>query len=129
MDAIPTELRRHILTLCTAGAVKALRLTCKSWATLGFEYLITPTFTILSHRPDFTRLLAVSEIPLLSRRIESLFINLGELNEYHARHNSYFLQYMRDADERLAMQDASWGAYADFRIVQEKYMVGVLPVD
>jgi hypothetical protein len=91
------------------------------WATLGFEYLISPTFTTLLHRPDFQRLLAVSRIPLFSSRIENLFINLGEVNEYHARHNSYFIQYMRDPDERLAAQEISWGTYATIRKEKEKH--------
>ena len=122
MDALPTEIRRQILSHCNALGLKSLRLTSKIWATVGFEYLITSTFTTLPHRPDFTRLLAVSQIPILSNQIEALFINLGEINEYHARHNSYFIQYMRDADERLAAQEASWGAYAGFKAEKEKYM-------
>ena len=122
METLPTELRRLILMHCSLPALKSLRLTCRVWATLGFEYLISPTFTTLLHRPDFQRLLAVSQIPIFSSRIENLFINLGEINEYHARHNSYFIQYMRDPDERLAAQEMSWSAYATIRKEKEKHM-------
>ena len=122
MEALPTELRRQILSNCTPSTLKSLRLTCHTWATIGFEYLLTPTFTTLPHRPDFARLLAVSQVPLFSQRLETLSIKLGEINEYHARHNSYFVQYMRDPDDRLAAQEQTWGAYAAFRDEKGKYM-------
>ena len=122
MDALPTELRRQILAQCTVPAVQSLRLTSKLWGTLGFEYLLTSTFTALPLYPDFNRLLSVSQVPILSHKIQSIFINLGEINEYHARHNTYFIQYMRDPDERFAAQDSSWGAYATLKAQKEQYM-------
>jgi hypothetical protein len=122
MNTLPTEIRRQIITHCTVPTLQSLRLTSTIWASLGFEYLISSSFTTLPHRPDFTRLLAVSQIPILSQQIEHLIINLGEINEYHARHNSYFIQYMRDPDERLAAQESSWGSYASFKSEKEKHM-------
>lgn len=119
MEALPTELRNQILSDCTLCSVRSLR---RTWATLGFEYLLSSTFTTLPHRPDFERLLAVSKVPLFSQRLETLCINLGEINEYHARHNSYFVQYMRDPDDRLATSEQSWGAFAGFRKDKTKHM-------
>ncbi|KAG0649071.1 hypothetical protein D0Z07_4351 [Hyphodiscus hymeniophilus] len=121
MDTLPTELRQQILIHCPTPTLQSLRLTSKLWASLGFEYLISTTFTSLPHRPSFAHLLAISRTSL-SQKLKSLFLNLGELNEYHARHNSYFLQYMRDPDERLAAQESSWGSYAWFRDEKERYM-------
>jgi hypothetical protein len=89
---------------------------------LGEEYLVSPTFTTLPHRADFQRLFDTSQHPVFSRKIETLLITLGEINEYHARHNSYFIQYMRDPDERLAAQEMAWGAYATFRTQKESCM-------
>jgi hypothetical protein len=93
MERLPVELRRAVIQHLDIPTIKSLRLTSKAWGALGEEYLVSPLFTALAHRPDIGRLIALSEHPKFSFRIQKLRFNHGEINEYHARHNTYFLQY------------------------------------
>jgi hypothetical protein len=87
MDSLPTEIRQCILEFADLESIKAIRCVSKSWAALGQEYLITPSFVSLPYRDDFTRLLSISKHQDFSPLIKSIHFNQGELNEYHARHN------------------------------------------
>lgn len=114
MDTLPTELRQEILTHLCLASLKALRLTCHYWANDGLEFLISAKFTVKRHRDDCRRLLALSKHEALEKFVESLEFEMGEVDEYHARHNSYFIQYMRDPDER---DESSGKAWAEYRYV------------
>lgn len=112
MEHLPVELRQEILQRMDLETLKVMRLTTKSWASLGEEYLMPAEFSTLPHRNDIDRVLAISRHPKYSYRIQSLFINLGEINEWHARHNAYFMQYMRNSDERSEALETAWSSYA-----------------
>jgi hypothetical protein len=129
MEELPTELRRSIIQHLSLPSIKSLRLTSKAWASLGEEYLISPLFTTLPHRPDTQRLLSLSEYPKFSYRIQALKFNHGEINEYHARHNTYFLQYMRDPESRALAQDAAWSSYAWLKSLKEQHLPTSCDVD
>jgi len=116
MEKFPVELRQVILQVMDLPTLKAMRLTSKAWAGIGEEYLVSPKFTSLPHRDDMNRLLAMSSHPKYSYRIESLFFLLGEVNEYHARHNTYFLQYMRDSEEWSHTSEEAWARYNQYVI-------------
>lgn len=122
MDNLPVELRRAILTHLPLPTLRSLRLTSRTWASFGSEYLISPLFTTLPHRDDLPRLLSIASHPVFAPRIQSLQLNAGEVNEYHARHNTYFIQYMRDADERALALEGAWGRYAAVKAEKERHL-------
>jgi hypothetical protein len=122
MEHLPVELRRAVIRQVDIPSLKSLRLTSKAWAALGEEYLISSVFTSLPHRPDLPRLQALSQHPSFKHRIWSLILNHGEVNEYHARHNTYFLQYMREPESRLEAQISAWDIYAHLKESKELYL-------
>jgi hypothetical protein len=122
MEDLPIELRRVVIRHVDIPSLKSLRLTSKSWGALGEEYLISSVFTSLPHRPDLSRLQDLSQHPSFKHRIRSLILKHGEVNEYHARHNTYFLQYMREPEARLEAQTSAWGIYAHLKESKELYL-------
>lgn len=124
MEHLPIELRRAILQHLPLRDLKRIRLASKHWALLGEDYLMPSSFTSLPHRPDTARLHNIALHPTYARQIQSLTLNHGEVSEYSARHNSYFLQYLMEPEARLEQQYQMWEAYAIFRQLKEKYLPG-----
>ncbi|KAE8443819.1 hypothetical protein EG329_001326 [Mollisiaceae sp. DMI_Dod_QoI] len=122
MEFLPTELRRAILAFVDITSLKNLRLTSRIWATLGEDYLISDTFFSLSYRNDIYRLTNLAKHPKFRHKIEHLQFQHGEVNEYHARHNTYFLNYMQDPDIRMEMQTSVWSTYANLKAQKERYL-------
>jgi hypothetical protein len=122
MEYLPIELRRAVIRQVDVPSLKNLRLTSKAWGALGEEYLISSVFTSLPHCPDISRLQALSQHASFKHRIRSLILNYGEINEYHARHNTYFLQYMREPESRLEAQTSAWGVYAHLKESKDLYL-------
>jgi len=122
MEGLPIELRRGIIRRLDISTLKSLRLASKAWAALGEEYLISPLFTSLPHRPDTSRLWALSQHPNYRHRIQTLILNHGEINEYHARHNSYFIQYMREPESRLEAQNSAWATYGLLKENKDRFL-------
>ncbi|KAF4619060.1 hypothetical protein G7Y89_g14785 [Cudoniella acicularis] len=122
METLPVELRRDIVQHLAPEDLKSIRLASKLWATLGEEYLISPTFSALPYRGDLDRLESISRNLKFCFRITSLNLNHGEVNEYHARHNTYFLQYMQEPDDRLEAQSSTWASYAELRELKDQYL-------
>ncbi|KAL3428392.1 hypothetical protein PVAG01_01901 [Phlyctema vagabunda] len=121
MEHLPTELRRHILQCLSIPSLKALRQCSKIWGTLGEEYLLDPTYITYPHRDDFTRLKDISKHPRLASYIQRLEFNLGEVNEYHARHNTYFMQYTQEPEYRDQILGEAWAYLAQLKSLKEKY--------
>lgn len=44
------------------------------------------------------------------------------MNEYHARHNTYFMLYTRDPEARVAEMNSCWNAYALIREKKDQYL-------
>ncbi|KAF8863274.1 hypothetical protein BDZ45DRAFT_702598 [Acephala macrosclerotiorum] len=124
MEELPTEIRRAILVFVDIPSLKNLRLTSKLWRTLGEDYLISSTFVSLSFRNDISRLTALAKHSKFCLKIERLQFQHGEVNEYHARHNTYFLNCMQDSDTRMEMQTSVWSTYANLRAQKERYLPG-----
>lgn len=129
MEHLPIELRRAVIRQVDIPSLKNLRLTSRAWGALGEEYLISSVFTSLPHQPDLARLQALSQHPSFKHRIRTLILNHGELNEYHARHNTYFLQYMREPESRLEAQTSAWGTYAQLKEEKERYLPTSCEID
>jgi hypothetical protein len=119
MERLPIELRQEILRYLQLQDIKSIRLASTSWAELAQTYLIPPTFLSLPHRDDFGRLLLLSQHPSFARSIEKLELDMGELNEYHARHNTFFVQYMRDPEDRDHENQGAWAEYAKLKSQKE----------
>lgn len=91
MDSLPTEICNCILEFTVLDSLKALRLTCKTWAVLGQKYLISHDLLCRIYRDDFTRLLSIANHPEFSPLVKTIKFEQGELHDYHARHNMYRL--------------------------------------
>lgn len=63
---LPNEIKLMIFKNCTLASLKTLRLVSKSWAAVGLDILLLPTFVISPHRRDISRLLNISQHPTLS---------------------------------------------------------------
>jgi hypothetical protein len=122
MEELPIELRRSVLQHVDLTSLKNLRLTSKPWAELGEEYLLSPVFNVFACRPDFNRLHLIAEKEKFKYRIQSLHFNHAEVNEYHARHNTYFLQYMRDTETRVETQTSTWHNYMELKEEIESHL-------
>src|SRR5450432_1310181 len=108
MERLPVELRQEILQYLHPEDLKSIRLSSKLWAELGQGYLIKPTFLSLPYRNDFNRLLSVSRHPQLARYIEAFELHMGEMDKYHARNNIYFVQYLKDPEDRDEETRRAW---------------------
>ncbi|KAI9746210.1 MAG: hypothetical protein M1818_000891 [Claussenomyces sp. TS43310] len=112
MEALPVELCQEILRLLPLRELKSTRLVSRSLAALGSEYLIQSEFLVLPHRDDCMRLLAISRHATLASHVERVTFDMGEVDEYHARHNVYFvLLYMRDPEDRIEGSSAAQELY------------------
>lgn len=121
MDELPTELRRAVFEQCDRATVGSLRRTSKTWAKIGEEYLLPSTFTTYPYRNDTDRLDSISQYEGLAKQIQRLCLNHGEINEWHARHNTYFLNYMRNSEEVSEEMATAWHHYNYLKRLMELY--------
>jgi hypothetical protein len=121
MLLLPVEIRRHVLSYLDFESVKSIRQVSQVWGLVGAEYLMPSTFTSLPHRPDTIRLEKISQHPSFCHQIHTLRINLAAINEYHARHNIYFLQFTWEPEARGPGQESTWAAYLRLKALREQY--------
>ncbi|APA05362.1 hypothetical protein SS1G_09774 [Sclerotinia sclerotiorum 1980 UF-70] len=120
-SSLPIELIRFVILYMDLSSIKSARLTCRFLCTLSTPYLILPKFYGFAHRPDFNRILQLCRHPTFAPCIQSIELNLGEINEYHARHNTYFLQYTRHAETRVEAAEEAWLRYSSLKPLREEY--------
>lgn len=111
MEALPVELVRLVYEYCDLESVKALRLQSRIFAAIGLDYLIGESVHVVGWRAD--RLHAISTHDQLSGRIRNLCLNFAEVDEYSARHASFFQHYLEDPEERNERLAAAWAKYYD----------------
>ncbi|KAJ9154969.1 hypothetical protein NKR23_g2159 [Pleurostoma richardsiae] len=111
MDSLPVELLRLIFQYCDPAAVRNLRLVSGTLAEVGYEYLIQPEFTALAWRDDVKRLHSIASHSRLQGSVESITFNFSEVDEYNARHASYFQHYLQDPEERNGVLGEAWNRY------------------
>lgn len=128
-SSLPTELKQFIILYMDLPSIKATRLTCKLLCTLSTPHLLSPTFHSFAHRPDFDRLLKICRHPIFPPYIHALELNLGEVNEYHGRHNIYFSQYTRDPETRVAEAEDAWLRYSNLKFLREEYTPRICDLD
>lgn len=66
-DVLPYEVKRLIFDHVDLLSLKQLRLVSKSWATVGAEALLIPTFSVKSYSVDFDRLSKIGQSPAILR--------------------------------------------------------------
>ena len=121
MDRLPNETKDLVLGYLKSDveAIKNIRLVARSWAFLAAPYLLSPVFTALPHRDDFTRLIEVSQHPYFSQRIKTLSIRWMSVDEDELRliliapHGGY------DYDEEKFRK--SWGQYRTMKGLIDLY--------
>ena len=105
METLPVELLRLIYSYCDFPSTKVLREVNSTLADVGYEYLLSPSFTALSYRDDIDRLHNIALHHRLRGCIETVVINLSDLDDYDARHAAYgrhFLQLPEDRSDVLS---------------------------
>ncbi|ESZ99136.1 hypothetical protein SBOR_0546 [Sclerotinia borealis F-4128] len=118
---LPAELIETIISFMDLSSIKATRLTCKVLCIPSTPHLVPPHFHSFAHCPDSNRLLQISRHPIFSLSIKTLELNLGEFNEYRARHNTYFSQITRDPETRVAEAEEAWFQYSKLKSLREEY--------
>jgi hypothetical protein len=122
MDSLPVELRRGILSHLPQEAIQSMRLTSKLWADIGAAYLLPSTFNLYRNRPSYRYLHSISQHEQLCHSTQRVVFHMADINEYHARHNSYFVQYMRDSSGREEAMIALWSLYQQWKADIEKHV-------
>jgi hypothetical protein len=111
MDSLPVELIRLIFESCDPASVRCLRLQSSRLAEVGYDFLIPADFTALAWRDDLKRLHSIATHDRLQSSIRSVTINFGEVEEYNARHASYFQHYVQEPEERAIVLRDAWAEY------------------
>ncbi|KAF7957055.1 hypothetical protein EAE96_004375 [Botrytis aclada] len=115
--SLPVELTRFVILYLDLPAIKSIRLTCKFLSILSTPYLILPKFHGFAHRPDFNRLLQLCRHPTFASCIRSIELNLGDIDEFHARHNAYFF----NPETRAELAEDAWFRYSSLKFFKEEY--------
>lgn len=109
MESLPVELVRLIYELCDLESIKALRLQSRLFAAIGLDYLIGDKINVLGWEVD--RLHSISAHDQLKGRIQSVTLNFAEVDEYTARHASFFQHYLEEPEERNDRLAVAWAQY------------------
>ncbi|KAK0636845.1 hypothetical protein B0T17DRAFT_480858 [Bombardia bombarda] len=112
MDLLPVELIRLIFEHCDPPTVRNLRLASGILAEVGYDYLISPNFTAVEWKDDIRRLHSIAHHDRLRDRIEAITFNFAKIDEYNARHASFFQHWLQKPEEQQSdvLQDA-WTRY------------------
>ncbi|AEO70887.1 uncharacterized protein THITE_2122730 [Thermothielavioides terrestris NRRL 8126] len=111
MDFLPVELVRLVFLYCDAPSVRALRLASARYADVGYEFLLEPHFTAVEWRDDITRLYNIAGHDRLRGSIRSLTFNFSKVDEYNARHTTFFQHWLQEPEERCALLQDAWTKY------------------
>lgn len=111
MDSLPVELLRLIFEHCDAATVQRLRLASTTLATVGYDYLIPPHFASVEWRDDVKRLHSISTHARLRSSIESITFNFARVDEYSARHTSFFQHWLQEPEGRNEILHDAWVRY------------------
>lgn len=109
MESLPVELVRLVYEFCDLESVKALRLQSGLFAAVGLDYLINDYINVVGWKVE--RLHSISTHDLLKSRIQSITLNFAEVDEYTARHASFFQHYLEEPAERNDRLALAWAQY------------------
>ncbi|KAK3324718.1 hypothetical protein B0T19DRAFT_237157 [Cercophora scortea] len=111
MDFLPVELLRLIFGYCDAASTRALRLASARLADIGYEYLLAPDFTAVEWRDDIKRLHNIANHDRLRTSIRTITFNFSKVDEYNARHASFFQHWLQEPEERNVVLQDAWIKY------------------
>lgn len=111
MDFLPVELVRLVFESCEPSAVRALRLVSRIFADVGCEFLVRPHFSAVEWRDDITRLRSIAGHDRLRNSIRSATFNFAKVDEYNARHATFFQHWLQEPEERGALLQDAWIRY------------------
>lgn len=110
MESLPVELVRLVYEYCDdVDSIKVLRLQSRLFAAIGLDYLISDHVNVLGWKIE--RLHAISTHDLLKDRVRSATLNFAEVDEYAARHASFFQHYLEEPEERNDRLALAWSRY------------------
>ncbi|KAH8681426.1 hypothetical protein BX600DRAFT_429364 [Xylariales sp. PMI_506] len=116
MESLPVELLRLIFAYCDRPSARSLREVSTTFAEVGYEYILSPEFTVLGYRNDLDRLHNIALHPQLRGGIQSLVINLSDVDDYDANHAAWSQNFLRLPEERQVNLNRAWG---EFRKITE----------
>ncbi|KAL8787686.1 MAG: hypothetical protein Q9213_002117 [Squamulea squamosa] len=116
MGRLPPELLHAIFAVASTIDVINLRLTCRSLAELGFEYL-AKDLKLLFNSASLGRVTEISKHPLLSKRVQSLNYRIDSLKRcsvdelYKSRFPLFDLRQLFDRRDRGPLPNRARRAY------------------
>ncbi|KAK0645523.1 hypothetical protein B0T16DRAFT_330512 [Cercophora newfieldiana] len=111
MEFLPVELLRLIFECCDAPSIRTLRRVSSRLADIGYEYLLPPHFAAVEWRDDIQTLHSIASHDRLRGSIRSITFNFSKVEEYSARHASFFQHWVQEPEERNAILQDSWIQY------------------
>ncbi len=111
MDSLPVELLRLVFEACDAPTARSLRRVCRVLAEVGYDYLLPPHFTTASWRDDVSTLHAISTHGRLRESVEAVTFNFSQIDEYSARHTSFFQHWIVEPEQRNTLLQDAWVRY------------------
>lgn len=113
---LPVELVELIFAHCSStNTRKALRLTCRSFADIGFPFVFKPEFTYIHWRSfdDAPRLHSWSLHGRLRSLLRTLTFNLSRINDSRGRYYSSYSSFWAMTPFPIAVLDEGWREYYD----------------
>lgn len=120
MDFLPVELVRLVFQYCDAPSVRALRRASGRYADVGYEFLLDPHLTVVEWRDDISRLRSIAGHDRLRGSIRSLTLNFSRVDEYNARHTTFFQHWLQDPEDRSALLQDAWARYYELEAAARK---------
>lgn len=121
MDFLPVELVRLVFEYCDPPSIRALRLASARLADVGYEYLVQPHFNAVEWRDDIKRLRSIAGHDRLRGSIRSVTFNFSKVDEYNARHTTFFQHWLQEPEERSAMLQDAWLKYYELEESTRKF--------
>ncbi|KAI4603184.1 hypothetical protein KJ359_005976 [Pestalotiopsis sp. 9143b] len=111
MDSLPVELLRLIFGYCDRQTARNLREANRTLANVGYEYMLAPRFTVIAYRDDIDRLHNIALHPQLRGSIDSVVINLSDVDDYDARHAAWLQHFVQLPEDRQLTLSSAWNEY------------------
>ena len=88
---LPYEVKRLIYDYVGVETLKSLRLVSTSWAVVGVESLLLPSFTVRSYSLDIPRLIGIGASPNVSRQAARVIRKI----KFYSSVGSFFICALR----------------------------------
>ena len=109
--ALPVELLELIIERLCLADFQAFRLTCKTVSSAARPLLATSDFCGRPWRNETARLRSLSQLGECARRIRTVALYYGEINEYKALHDSFSHHYVLEPRLRGNVMQEKWAEY------------------